>query len=95
MKQQRRTHSPEFKTKVALEALKERKTVSEIASEYQVHSNQVTAWKAQLLENMSSVFADGRKSKQEEENKEARLYQQIGQLQVELDWLKKKSKELL
>lgn len=95
MKQQRRTHSPEFKTKVALEALKERKTISEIASEYQVHSNQVTAWKAQLLENMSSVFADGRKNKNEEEAKEARLYQQIGQLQVELDWLKKKSKELL
>lgn len=95
MKQQRRTHSPEFKTKVALEALKERKTISEIASEYQVHSNQVTAWKAQLLENMSSVFADGRKNKNEEDAKEARLYQQIGQLQVELDWLKKKSKELL
>lgn len=95
MKQQRRTHSPEFKTKVALEALKERKTISEIASEYQVHSNQVTAWKAQLLENMSSVFADGRKNKNEDEALEARLYQQIGQLQVELDWLKKKSKELL
>jgi len=60
-KHQRRTHSPGFKTKVALEALKERKTVSEIASEYQVHSNQETVWKAHLLENMSSVFSDGRK----------------------------------
>jgi len=46
MKQQRRSHSPEFKTKVALEALRERKTISEIASEYQVHSNQLTAWKS-------------------------------------------------
>ncbi len=95
MKQQRRTHSPEFKTKVALEALRERKTIREIASEYQVHSNQVTAWKAQLLENSATVFSDGRKNRQEEEDKEARLYQQIGQLQVELDWLKKKSRELL
>ncbi len=95
MKQQRRTHSPEFKTKVALEALKERKTISEIASEYQVHANQVTAWKSQLIENMPGVFADGRRSFQEKEDKEAILYQQIGQLQVELDWLKKKSKQLL
>lgn len=95
MKQQRRSHSPEFKTKVALEALRERKTISEIASEYQVHSNQVTAWKSQLMENLPGVFTEGRKHKKEDEEKEARLYQQIGQLQVELDWLKKKSKELL
>ena len=94
MKQQRRTHSPEFKTKVALEALKERKTTSEIASEYQVHSNQVTAWKAQLLENLPNVFADGRRSNHEKEDKEAMLFQQIGQMQVELDWMKKKSKQL-
>lgn len=95
MKQQRRTHSPEFKIKVALEALKERKTISEIASEYQVHANQVTAWKAQLIENLPNVFADGRRSNQEREDKEAMLFQQIGQLQVELDWLKKKSKQFL
>ena len=94
MKQQRRAHSPEFKTKVALDALKERKTISEIASEFQVHANQVTAWKAQLIENMPNVFADGRRSNQEKDDKEALLYQQIGQLQVELDWLKKKSKQL-
>ena len=95
MKQQRRTHSADFKTKVALEALKERKTVSEIASEYQVHANQVSSWKNQLLANMSNVFLDGRSNTKETEDKEARLYQQIGQLQVELDWLKKKSKQLL
>ena len=95
MKQQRRTHCPEFKTKVALEAVKERKTISEICSEYQVHPNQVTSWKSQLLENIGTVFTDGRKNKKEDENKEARLYQQIGQLQVELDWLKKKSNQLL
>jgi len=95
MKQQRRTHSAEFKTKVALEALKERKTVSEIASEYQVHANQVSSWKNQLLENITNVFSDGRSNSKETEEKEARLYQQIGQLQVELDWLKKKSKQLM
>lgn len=95
MKQQRRTHSADFKTKVALEALKERKTVSEIASEYQVHANQISSWKNQLLENAANVFADGRSNTKETEDKEARLYQQIGQLQVELDWLKKKSKQLL
>ena len=95
MKQQRRSHSAEFKSEVALEALKERKTISEIASEYQVHPNQVTAWKAQLIENMSNAFADGRKNRKEIEDKEALLYQQIGQLQVELDWMKKKSKQLL
>ena len=95
MKQQRRTHSPELKTKVALEAIKERKTISEIASEYQVHANQVTAWKAQLLENLPSLFTDGRKNKQEDENTESKLYEQIGQLQVELNWLKKKSNKLL
>ncbi len=94
MKQQRRTHSSEFKSKVALEALKERKSLSEIASEYQVHINQVTSWKAQLVENMASVFTDGRKNPKEKEDKESLLYQQIGQLQVELDWLKKKSKVL-
>ena len=95
MKQQRKVFSAEFKTKVALEALKERKTISEIASEYQVHASQVTAWKAQLIENMPNVFADGRRSNKEKEDKEAMLFQQIGQLQVELDWLKKKSKQLL
>jgi transposase-like protein len=95
MSQKRRTHSAEFKSKVALEAIKERHTVSEIASSYQIHPNQVTMWKSQLLENLGTVFSDGRKSSQEKEDKESLLYQQIGQLQVELDWLKKKSKQLL
>ena len=73
MKQQRRTHSAEFKTKVALEALKQRKTLSEIASEYQVHANQVSSWKNQLLENMSNVFLDGRSNTKETEDKETPL----------------------
>jgi putative transposase len=95
MAQQRRSHSVDFKSKVALEAIKERKTINEIASEYQVHANQVISWKKQLLSNMDIVFSDGRKTRQENEDKEAQLYQQIGQLKVELDWVKKKSKQLL
>ena len=95
MAQQRRSHSADFKSKVALEAIKERKTINEIASEYQVHANQVISWKKQLLSNLDIVFSDGRKNRQENEDKEAELYQQIGQLKVELDWVKKKSKQLL
>lgn len=95
MSKQRRTHSADLKAKVALEAIKERLTVSEIASEYHIHPNQVTTWKNQLIENLSTVFSDGRKKLQENEDKEDLLYQQIGKLQVELDWLKKKSKQLL
>ena len=95
MAQQRRSHSVDFKSKVALEALKERKTITEIASEYQVHANQVISWKKQLLSNMDIVFSDGRKNHKENEEKEAQLYQQIGQLKVELDWVKKKSRQLL
>ena len=94
MSQKRRTHSSDLKAKVALEAVKERRTISQIASEYQVHPNQVALWKNQLLENLGTLFSDGRKSIQEKEDKESLLYQQIGQLQVELDWLKKKSKQL-
>ena len=95
MAQQRRSHSADFKSKVTLEAIKERKTINEIASEYQVHANQVISWKKQLLSNLDIVFSDGRKNRQENEDKEAELYQQIGQLKVELDWVKKKSKQLL
>ena len=95
MAQQRRSHSVDFKSKVALEAIKERKTINEIATEYQVHANQVISWKKQLLSNLDIVFSDGRKNRQENEDKEAQLYQQIGQLKVELDWVKKKSKQLL
>jgi transposase-like protein len=94
MAQQRRSHSVDFKSKVALEAIRERKTITEIASEYQVHANQEISWKKQLLSNMDIVFSDGRKNRKENEEKESQLYQQIGQLTVELDWVKKKSRQL-
>lgn len=90
----KKNHSKEFKAKVAMEALREQSTISEIASKYEVHPNQVALWKNQLVSSASELFADKR-SKKKEEPKEDILYRQIGQLQVELDWLKKKSKLLL
>jgi len=71
MQTKRKRYSAQFKSQVALEALKEQKTLTELSGEYGIHSNQISLWKKQLLE-------------------EAELYRQIGQLKVELDWLKKK-----
>ena len=87
----RRRFSGEFKGRVALEALKGLKTINEIASEYQVHPNQVTDWKKQLQSKASELFSNGRsRDAKAEEALKDRLYRQIGQLQVELDWLKKR-----
>ena len=87
----RRTHSPEFKAKVAMEAISGRRTIQEIASEHSIHPIQVSQWKRQLLENASELFGRGKKTKDKEagEAKEAELFQQIGKLQMELEWLKK------
>jgi transposase-like protein len=89
---QRKKHSADFKAKIALEAIKGLKTINEIASEAEVHPTQVTLWKKQLLEEIPSLFASTRSQKQKnDEDLTATLYQQIGQLKVELDWIKKKS----
>ena len=88
----RKRHSAAFKAKVALEAIRGERTVNELAGLYQVHPSQIAAWKKRALEGMSELFADGRrKSRQDAEALKAQLYQQIGQLKVELDFLKKKS----
>lgn len=89
---QRRNFSAEMKSRIALEAIKGQRTIQEIASHYGVHPNQVTNWKKQAVDGMASVFADRRsRPDTSEEALKAELYQQIGQLQVELDWLKKRS----
>jgi len=89
---QRKNFSAEFKSKVAMEAIKEQKTISEIATQYEVYPNQVCKWKKELLEGIGSVFTDKRaKESKVKEDIVPQLYQQIGQLKVELDWLKKKS----
>ncbi len=89
---QRRSFSGEMKARIALEAIKGQRTMAEIASHYGVHPVQVAKWKRQAVEGMSQLFADRRAQEVNgEEALKAELYQQIGQLQVELDWLKKKS----
>jgi transposase-like protein len=88
----RRRHSAEFKFKVALEAVKDQKTVNEIASTFSLHPNQVSTWKHALLEAGDSVFRQPA-SPQEREHValQAELYEQIGRLKMELEWLKKKA----
>lgn len=91
MSTQRKTYSAEFKSKVAVEAIRGFKTINELAAEYGVHPHQISIWKAQLLEAAPGVFS-GRADQREKEAQALRdqLYQQIGKLQMELDWLKKK-----
>ena len=92
MKNKRRNHSAAFKAKVALEAVKEEKTIAELAGQYEVHPSQIAKWKKQLLESLPDIFSSrGQNRQQDQEALTAQLYQQIGQLKVELDWLKKKS----
>ena len=91
MTMSRRQHSGEFKAKVVLEAIRGERTINEIAAEYGVHPIQITQWKKVALEALPKLFSSRRGSKEkEEEALRDALYQQIGQLKVELDWLKKK-----
>lgn len=91
MKKGRRNHSAAFKAKVAIEAIKGLKSIAELASEFEVHPNQISQWKSQALDELPGVFS--RRRKREQETADAlteRLYQEIGRLKVDLDWLKKK-----
>ena len=89
---QRNNYSNEFKTKVALAAIKGEKTINEIASFYGVHPNQVMTWKKLAVEAIPDAFSAKRVSQEkDDEELKSQLYQQIGQLKVELDWLKKKA----
>jgi transposase-like protein len=92
MQSQRKRYSAEFKARVALEAIKGHMTINELASQFGVHPNLVTQWKKHALACLPQMFANCPvKADKERELLEAALYQQIGQLKVELDWLKKKA----
>jgi len=96
MKAKRRRHDPEFKARVALEALKGVKTIQQIAKDYDVHPVQVSEWKKTMADGAATVFGPGTgKTEAEEfERERAQLHAKIGQQAVELDWLTKKSKQL-
>ncbi len=91
MSGKRRVHSASFKGKVALEALKELKTINALASKYEVQPNQISNWKKQLKEGVPDIFNKKRgKAKDHANNVEKRLYEEIRSLKIELDWMKKK-----
>ena len=86
----RKRHSASFKAKVALEAAKQTRTVAELAKAFQVHPVQISQWKKQLLDGAESLFRDGRRRQPEEERAtQAELYERIGRLNMEVEWLKK------
>ena len=91
----RKSYDGAFKAKVALEAIKGEKTMAQFSSEYGLHVNQIGQWQKRLLQELPDVFCERRRKKEEEtEEMTAELYRQIGQLKVELEWLKKKSQQL-
>ena len=95
MGKKRKRHTPEFKAKIAIEALKEIKTRNEIASEYGIHPVQISNWKKELLQNVPSLFNNKElKLEKEHEAEKAELYEQIGRLQMQLEWLQKKMESL-
>ena len=89
MTRQHKSHTAEFKTKVVLEAIKGQRTLNEIAQHYSVHPNQVAQWKKQALAHIPEAF--GARPQREDEQLRDELYRQIGQLKVELEWLKKRN----
>jgi transposase-like protein len=90
----RKSHSAAFKAQVALAAVKGDKTINELASQHEVHPTLIHGWKKQLLAGAEGVFASGAKAAGPADDKTAELYEQIGRLKVELDWVKKKAATL-
>lgn len=87
MKRSRRKFSASFKTKIALEAIKERMTTQELASKFEIHPNQISTWKKEFLKNASSAF-ETKQNNDDDDTEKEKLYSKIGQLQVENDFLK-------
>ena len=88
----RKKYSKELKARIALDAIKSQKTIAELASEYGVHANQISIWKKQLLDAAPDTFTSWKEKGAEKKEIECeRLYQKVGQLQIEVDWLKKKT----
>ncbi len=91
----RRSHSSAFKAKVALEAAKQEKTIAQLSSRFGVHGNMISKWKKHMLQELPGIFSGRHKKKNKDSVKLVEeLYKKIGQLEVELDWLKKKSEQL-
>ncbi len=94
MTSKRRKFGASFKARVALAAARGDKTTAQLAGKFGVHGNQVSSWKKRLLEGAAELFADGRGRKDEPSAKEEELFEQIGRLKMEVEWLKKKSAQL-
>lgn len=86
----RKQYPKEFKARVALEAVKEEKTIAELSSEYEIHSNMITKWKKHLQNNVADIFAQKNKEEPDSQQQIDNLYKEIGRIQVENAWLKKK-----
>lgn len=87
----RKTYSPKFKARVAVEALRGERTLSQLGSHYKVHPIQIAKWRKLALDQMPEIFVDGRRKTSNGEAGTTALYEEIGRLKVELDWLKKKA----
>lgn len=87
---QRKRYSSDYKAKIVIEAIREQRTLNELAKEYGPHPVQISKWKKQVLDALPGIFSErNARNEVDQQALQARLYQQIGQLQVEVDWLKK------
>jgi transposase len=89
MAKKRRRYTPEFKAKIALEALMEQRTIQELSVQYELHPNLISKWKKELHERASELFSESKKPAESDTQSTGDLYKQIGRLQVENEWLKK------
>ena len=91
----RKSHSSAFKAKVAFEAAKQEKTIAQLSSHFGVHGNMISRWKKQMFQELPNIFSGKHKKENQDSQKlMEELYKKIGQLEVELDWVKKKSQQL-